>query len=654
MPQHVEVELATLADRPPDGDAWLSEIKLDGYRIVCHVDNGKAALLSRRRQDWTSRFPDVAQDAAELPVSQAILDGEVVVYLPDGRSSFQALQNTMNEEHAGRLTYVVFDLLYLDGYDLREAALEDRKRILAEIVKPSTNRSLEYLEHVIGDAEPFYRECCKHGLEGAISKLRRQPYRGGRGADWLKSKCLLRQEFVIGGYTDSNSKRRPFGALLVGYHDKAGKLVYAGRVGTGWQDRTMVELSKQLRPLTQKVSPFGAGIAHRNGKTHWVRPELVAEIAFTQWTRDGRLRQPSFQGLREDKRPAEVTPETPDGHPAEKAKSGKNKPGKSGDNPESEFRKSGPRSTHKTHVAIGRPDKPMTKAEIRELEKVEFTHPDRMLYPEQQLSKIDLAAYYLEVGAAMLPYVIDRPLTVIRCPRGASEPCFMQKHPAGRLPDGLATIPVREEKRERDYLTIKSVRGLLELVQLGALEIHLWGARAEDLERPDRIVLDLDPGPGVDWSQIVRAATTIRDLLSDRGLMSFIKTTGGKGLHLVAPIKPRTGWGEAKQFSKGLMQQMAAEVPDLFTTNPSKAKREKKIFLDYLRNDRGATSVAPFSPRARPGALVSAPLSWRELSRGVRPEEFTVITMPKRLKKLRADPWRNFFDIDQQLPENGK
>jgi bifunctional non-homologous end joining protein LigD len=651
MPAHVELEQATLVNHPPDGDAWLSEIKLDGYRTVCHVENGSAALFSRRGQDWTSRFPAVAQDIAGLPVKQAIFDGEMVVYLPNGRSSFQSLQNAMNGEPSGRLTYVVFDLLYLNGYDLREAALKDRKRLLADIVKQSPKRSLEYLEHVVGDAELFFRECCKRGLEGAICKQRDRPYRGGRGTDWLKAKCLLRQEFVIGGYTNSTNKRRPFGALLVGYHDKLGRLVYAGRVGTGWQDRTMVELAKRFKPLKRKTSPFNAVIDRGNGNVHWVRPELVAEIAFTQWTRDGLLRQPSFQGLREDKRPAEVTREIADSQAADKLTPVKIEPGKSGDYSTPHMHSRDPRPSHKPRTATAQS---LTKAAIHGLEKVRFTHPDRIIYPDQQLTKLDLAAYYLAVGEAMLPYVVDRPLSLLRCPRGASEPCFMQKHPANKVPEGLATVRVREEKEPGDYLIIKSLRGLLELVQMGALEIHLWGARADDLERPDRVVFDLDPGPGIEWRQIIMAAMMIRDLLTERRLKSFVKTTGGNGLHVVVPIMPSATWSETKQFSKSLVQLISTEKSDLYTINPSKAQRQGRIFLDYLRNDRGATSVAPFSPRARDGALVSALLSWKELSSGIHPQDFSVVTVPDRLQRLRVDPWKGFFDLSQSCPSAAK
>ncbi len=304
MPQRVELELAALAAKPPEGDGWLSEIKLDGYRIVCHVAGGAAALYTRTHQDWTARFAAVAAAASKLPVKQAILDGEVAVYLPDGRTSFQALQNEMREDHEGSLTYSIFDLLYLDGHDLRAAALEDRKRLLEEILRTNRSPHLQYLEHVVGQAGRFYKECCKRGLEGSICKRRTRPYLGGRTADWLKAKCLLRQEFVIGGFTDSTNKRLPFGALLVGYHEKAGNLKYAGRVGTGWQSSTMDALARQLGRLARRNSPFDSPVDRSNERIHWVQPRLVAEIAFSQWTRDGRLRQPSFQGLREDK-PAE-------------------------------------------------------------------------------------------------------------------------------------------------------------------------------------------------------------------------------------------------------------------------------------------------------------------------------------------------------------
>ncbi len=601
MPQSVDLQLATFVSQPPSGDEWLSEIKLDGYRIACQIAAGNATLYSRQHQDWTARFAAVASAACELPVSQAILDGEVVVFLPDGRTSFQALQNAMSEDHTASLSYVVFDLLYLDGYDLREATLDDRKRILAELLLPQKNPRIQYLEHVVGQADRFFQECCKRELEGIICKRRARRYVSGRGSDWLKAKCLLRQEFVIGGYTDSTNKRRPFGALLLGYYDKPGRLVYAGRVGTGWNERTMMELSTQLELLNQRESPFVSPV-NQQGKLHWVRPRLVAEVSFSQWTRDGRLRQPSFGGLREDKPAAKVGREKPEdgvvsadlqthnGVPRQQSASHR----RSSDASRVRQRSSRP-AISKAKGERGTKSKSRPKAAQKgllsehleqQLQGVTLTNPDRVLYPELGLTKLDLAAYYAQVGETMLPFVVDRPLSLVRCPQGRAEKCFFQKHQTGNVPASLIGVAVREGSQSQKYFVLKNLAGLLALVQLGVLEIHLWGSQAKNLERPDQIVFDLDPGPDVVWDQVIRAARQLRHLLAEFDLKSFVKTTGGKGLHIVAPIEPRASWPEAKQFCKTIAQHIAAAEPSLYTIHPSKNQRQGRIFLDYLRNDR--------------------------------------------------------------------
>lgn len=652
MPQSIDLQLATLVSQPPSGDEWLNEIKLDGYRITCRIDRGEATLYSRRRQDWTERFASIAAAAGELPVEQAILDGEVVVFLNDGRTSFQTLQNALVDAGAARLSYVVFDLLYLDGYDLGEVGLEDRKRVLAELLLRQKDPRIQYLDHVVGQGDRFFAECCRRELEGIICRRRARRYVAGRGQDWLKAKCLLRQEFVIGGYTDSINEHRPFGALLVGYYDKPGRLSYAGRVGTGWSQSSMAALATRLKPLRQAESPFVAPVDRSAGKTHWVRPRLVADVSFSQWTRDGRLRQPSFQGLREDKPAAAVGREEPKERTLGEASTARPRLPKrrSAAKPASTAKANGGlRSKRKLRNNAANTDMLPERLQ-RQLEGVTLTNPDRVLYPEQGLTKLDLALYYAQVGESMLPYVVDRPLSLVRCPRGRAEKCFFQKHRTGNIPASLPGIAVREGGQLQTYFALKDLAGLMALAQLGVLEIHIWGSKGRDLERPDRVVFDLDPGPGVAWDRIVGAAVELRQLLAGLGLKSFVKTTGGKGLHVVSPIEPSASWAEAKTFAKTVAQQLVAAEPTMYTVRLAKSQRQGKVFLDYLRNDRGATSVAPYSTRARPGAPVSVPLTWRELSSDISADHFNVRNVPERLARQRSDPWMGFFELRQRLP----
>jgi len=613
LPAWVAPQLATLVSGPPPGDEWVHEIKLDGYRILLRIERGRVKLLTRNRQDWTARFPMVVEAAAALPVKEALLDGEIVALDRAGVSSFQALQQADQLEKGRTLVYVAFDLLFLDGHDLRSLPLVERKARLARLLK-GRRSPLRYSEHFDVPGRRVYERACRRGLEGIVAKRKTAPYTSGRGSAWLKVKCVARQELVIGGYTDPEGARAEFGSLLLGVHDRDGRLVYAGRVGTGFDQATLQRLGARLRKLERRASPFAPDGPRPPARgAHWVKPELVAEVAFTEWTRDGRLRHPAFQGLREDKPAAQIVRETPRAPKPARAISG----GSGG--------------------AV-------------EVAGVRLTHPDRVLYRGQAITKLGLARYYEAVADWMVPHVSDRPLSLVRCPAGDRGACFYQKHAAPGVPKQVKRVRIRESGGgTASYLYVDDLPGVVALAQIGVLEIHPWGTRVERLERPDRLVLDLDPAPGLPWPRVVEAAEEARALLQDLGLVSFVKTTGGKGLHVVVPLRPEAGWDALRAVGEGVGAEMTRRAPDRYTINPLKAARRGRIFIDYLRNVRGATAVAAYSPRAKPGAPVSTPLAWAELSARTKPEAFTVETVPKRLASIRKDPWAEFFSVDQAI-----
>ncbi len=592
-------ELATLVKTPPSGDGWLHEMKFDGYRILAAVVDGKAKLLSRNGKDWTERLPDIAKAVEKLPCTSALLDGEVAVELADGRTSFQALQRLLREGNA-KPTYYVFDLLHLDGRDLRDEPLVSRKKALKTLVE-NADAALRFSEHVDGRGADFFQHACQLRLEGAVSKRADSTYRAGRGKDWVKTKCGSRQELVIGGYTDLAGQRpnERIGALLLGVNDEEG-FVYAGRVGTGFTDATRRELRTKLGKLERKTPAFSNPPKTRAG-VHWVRPALVAEVDFTEWTKDGRLRHPAFLGLREDKRAPEIVREAPTEPP-------------------------------KLHAAP------------------RLTHPDRVLFPgRRKVTKRELAEYYTSVTEQVLPELRDRPVAIVRCPSGAESHCFFQRHPGKGVPATLRRVEIAEGTGKNEYLVLDALPDLLELVQLGALELHTWAATVDDLERPDRLTFDLDPSPRVPWTRTLAAARLVRDRLSKLGLTSFVKTTGGKGLHVVVPLIRGASWEECNVFARDVARALVEERPTWFVAEASKTKRSGRVFIDYLRNARGATTVVSYSTRARRDAPVATPLAWSELTSRLRPAAFNVHTVPERVQ--RTSPWSDFERARCPLPK---
>ena len=618
-------QLARLVKEAPEGDEWLHEMKYDGYRIGCRIRGTAVSLISRNGKDWTAAFPEVAAEALKLGAGDALLDGEIAIVSSDGRTSFQALQNAFSEGARRGLTYFAFDVLRLEGRSLKARPLEERKQALLRLIGKSSKGLVRYSEHVVGRGGAMFREACRLQLEGIISKRRDAPYVAGRSDTWVKTKCVLRQEFVIGGFTEPEGSRTGIGALLIGYYER-GALTFAGKVGTGFSAAVARDLRKRLDALERQTSAFRPPPSGSVGRrVHWVTPALVGEVVFTEWTSDGKIRHPSFQGLRRDKPPRSVVRErASDAPPAV------------------------PRRLGAGRGAAAPARAPREAAAI--VAGVRISHPDRVVYPADGITKLELARFYERIADWIVPHVKGRPLTLVRCPDGISSECFYMKHSKIWAPDALRRVKIQEKTKVGDYLVADTSAAVVGLVQMGVLEIHTWNTRVERVEHPDRLVLDIDPGAGVAWPAVVETARLLRRVLDRAGLESFPKTTGGRGLHVVVPLMPAADWRACLEFSRAIASALERRHPDRYTTAFAKAGREQKILIDYLRNNRTNTSVAAFSTRARDGAPVSVPLRWAELKRELDPASFTVRTIEKRLARLREDPWAGYWKSRQRLP----
>jgi bifunctional non-homologous end joining protein LigD len=639
LPATPRPQLATLVDSAPHGEGWVHEIKFDGYRILARLARGKVTLISRNGLDWTERFPETAAALATLPADAAVIDGEVVALAANGHSSFAALQQALSEGETGELIYYCFDLLYLGDRDLTALPLVERKATLQRLVADAPKDLVRYSDHQDARGPEFFQHACSLALEGIVSKQRNAPYTPGRSRSWLKIKCGNREEFVIIGFSDPGGSRKGFGSLLLGYHDRDGTLRYAGRVGTGFDHAMLGELRKTLDRLARKTRPVAAmpkSAAVRD--VHWVEPKLVAEIGFTEWTEDGVLRHPTFIGLRADKPAREVVRETPQslavaGASAEAPKPAKAKPAKA--------------ASRQTRHAV--PASRSTNNGVTTIAGITLSKQDKVLYPESGITKLDLARYYEAVADYALPHLANRPLSLVRCPEGHTGECFFQKHESAGMPASIHHVEIEEKSGTFKTLYIKDLAGLIGLVQIGVLEIHPWGSTVKRVEQPDRLTFDLDPDVGLRWEHIVEGALAVRALLDELGLRSFLKTTGGKGMHVVVPVTPKLPWDEAKQFTKRVTEMLVAAAPERYTATLAKKARQGKIFVDYLRNGRGATAVGAFSTRARAGATVSTPIDWAELEAGTRSDAFTIRNLPDRLAKLRPDPWKDFLTTKQTI-----
>jgi bifunctional non-homologous end joining protein LigD len=607
FPDFIPPQLATLVDKPPYGDQWLHEVKFDGYRILAFKKGPEVILKSRNNNDWTDNLRSIAEAVQALPIKNLVLDGEVVILDKQGKSNFQLLQNSIKNKQKAPFIYFIFDILYYEHYDLRTLTLLERKAILKNVLN-SESPLLHYSDHIISAGKEMFEHSCQLSLEGIISKRIDSPYHSKRSKDWLKIKCLKRQEFVIGGYTSPKGNRSYFGSLLLGVYNKQEKLEYIGNVGTGFKQIDLKEIHQQLIKNESKSNPFTtkpSGYPH----AHWVHPKLVGEIEFTEWTKEGHVRHPSFKGLRMDKKASEVIRE-----------------------------EETPLEEIKTKKSISKKKKPAFV----------LSHSTKILYPEDNITKEDMLIYYDTVSDYILPFISLRPLTLVRCPSDY-EQCFYQRHYNQSTPKALHPIEVPNDDEVEHYIYLNDKEGLLSLVQMDVLEIHPWGSTISHLEQPDIIVFDLDPAPDVPWSKVISSAVEVREHLAQYQLKSFVKSTGGKGLHVVVPIKPEYDWEEIKEFTHVFVQFLEKLKPDEYISTMTKSKREGKIFIDYLRNQRTATAIAAYSTRARIHAPVSTPLAWEELSKHIEDNTYTIKTLPQRLNKLKEDPWHDFWKIKQSL-----
>ncbi|HXH29282.1 MAG TPA: DNA ligase D [Bacteriovoracaceae bacterium] len=604
-PGFIAPQLPRLVTAVPNEDqVWIHEMKYDGYRMQAQVKDSLARYYTRNSLDWSNTFPHLINALNELPVTSAIFDGEVVALDEEGRSNFQKLQNSIKSKNVEHLRYYVFDIMYLNGKDLREFPLLERKKILKAVLEDA-DPLLLYSDHFVEQGGEFFQASCKYNLEGIISKLADAPYTSGRNDFWVKTKCTSRQEFVIAGWTDPKGGRTGIGALLLGLFED-GELRYAGKVGTGFNQLSLREIKKTLTPLKSEESPFNKNSPRERG-IHWVKPIKVCEVSFSNFTDEGILRTPVFQGMREDK-PAE------DIH-MEKAKKITKKVSK--------------------------------KLPVKSVRTI--SSPDKVLFKAEKKTKKDVAEFYTAIAKVMLPYLADRPLSLVRCPNGSEGSCFFQKHIIGNVPDSFNTFLVKEEKGQGIYVTIDSLEGLIELVQINAFEIHAWNSHKDTYMKPDQIVMDFDPGPGVAWKTIVESGFELKELLEDLGLKSFVKLTGGKGLHVHIPIAPVYSWDQVKSFSQTLAMELVNRRPELYTANMAKKLRNKKIFVDYLRNGYGATAVVPYSLRARPTSAIALPLEWSELRKVKGPQDFTMDKARKKILNRKVDPWKGMLKLKQKI-----
>ena len=627
----VGLQLATLVDDVPTNGDWVYELKYDGYRAIATLDDGDVRIASRNGKDWTDHFATVAEALSHVRAKTAVFDGEIAYVMEDGRTDFQKLQNSLSGgAGAGRLVYFVFDLLHYDGVDLTGDPLEARKDKLRTILA-GEGPPLKMGEHVRGNGVAFFEQACKLGLEGIIAKRADKPYRAGRGPDWVKVKCQKRQEMVIVGSTAPKGARSGIGALLLAVRE-GDTYRYAGKVGTGFSHASLADLTKRLAKIEVKEPPVVGAPRMRDAR--WAKPQLVCQVRFTEWTTDGALRHPTFEGLREDKKAESVVREVE--APLEKAKA-KAKAG-----------------------AAGRDD-----SDVR-IGKLVVTHPERVVDKETGITKGDLARYSEVMAPLLLPFAKKRPLMLLRCtdawdmakesfgsqgrkPRKGA-PCFVQKHSGRGLVKNIGIGVVDDD----EVIYVTKEEEIHALVQQNAVELHGWGSRLPKIEKPDWIVLDLDPDVGLPFERVVEAAIDLRDQLAKMGLTTFVKTTGGKGLHVVLPLTPKDDWPIVSAFAMAIANGMVTREPKKYVATMTKAARAGKIFVDHFRNGRGATAILPYSPRARTGAPVSLPVSWEELP-AIDPEDYTVLTAPAVLAKRQKrddDPWGDLLTTEQTIPRD--
>lgn len=608
LPETLKPQLATLVEAPPPGE-WCYEIKLDGYRILARIEDGKVRLLTRNGHDWSAKLPQLCDALAELGLDNTCLDGEILVMDEEGRPDFQLLQNAFDANRPEPIHYTLFDLLWHEGQDLRKTPLEQRRTALQQVLSHNRSELLRFSEDFTEDPRSILDSACRLGLEGLIGKRVGSLYSGKRSNDWIKLKCNRRQEFVIVGYTSPKGSRKHFGALLLGLHDGSGELRYAGKVGTGFTVDSLASVHEQLRPLQRKTCPLAEspGAQEARGAT-WLKPQLLCEVAFAEITQEGRVRHAVFHGLRTDK-PAKA-------------------------------------------IVAEQPARVKKTARDNKVEGIVITHPERVIDGHSGLSKLDLAEYYARVAKRLLSWLEDRPVSLMRAPEGVGGEQFFQRHASRSTMPGVEQLPVELDPGHAPLLRIGSAKALVGAAQMGVVELHTWNANLDDLERPDRFVLDLDPDSALPWSRMIEATQLTLALLDELGLKAFLKTSGGKGMHILVPLQRRHDWDEVKSFAHAISQHMAQLLPDRFSAVSGPKNRVNKIFIDYLRNTRGASTVCVWSARARDGLPVSVPVSREELASLPGANAWTLKNVDERLAlQGEDDPWHDWKNIRQKLTQ---
>jgi bifunctional non-homologous end joining protein LigD len=615
LPDFVEPCLATLHSSPPPGTEWLHEVKFDGYRLQARIEDGEVKMLTRSGLDWTHKFEPIAAAFGRLDCDEALIDGEVVVLTDAGLSSFSALQQALSEGRTDKMIFYAFDLIFLNGADLRDEPLVERKdRLRALLGDDSGDGVLRYSEHFSQPGQTMLEHACKLGLEGVVSKRADAPYRSGRGGEWIKSKCILRSEFVIAGYLPSDKTGRGLRSLVMGYNEN-GKLRPAGNVGTGFSLKIGNDLKAKLDKIKVAKSPF-TGPAPRDKRIVWVKPKLVAEIEYRSLTSDNILRHASFQGLREDKPAEEVVAEIPqDAKNAQK-----------------------PKARARAGAA---------KSGGSRMSSIVLSNAEKVLWPDTGNTKQDLLAHYEQVWDRMERFVVNRPLSLVRAPDGVEKQRFFQKHASKGMSDAISVAKDPEDGEELLYIT--NFDGVAALVQMGVVEIHVWGSTNEALDKPDNIVFDLDPDEGLDVEDVRAASFDVKRRLEEIGMKPLVKTSGGKGFHVIVPLKPKADWATVKTFTHDFARAMEQSDPDKYTATLSKKARAGRIFIDYLRNGRGATAVAPWSSRAKPKATVAVPVTWDEVAGKLGPGDFSMQSAKLEAALKKADPWADYDKVRAAL-----
>jgi bifunctional non-homologous end joining protein LigD len=654
LPLSLFPQLATLVDEPPEGEGWIYEVKFDGYRLLARIDGDDVRLFTRNGNNWTPRLKSLRDEVAKLGIASAWIDGEIVVLDAKGLPSFQALQGAFDSSATNDIVFFAFDLPYFGGYDLRRVPQMERSELLRQALAGNASERVRFSEHFEGSGEKLRGDACKQGLEGLIGKRMDAPYTSSRSSAWVKLKCTKRQEFVIAGYTDPKGARAGFGSLLLAYHDKDGTLRYAGNVGTGFDDASLRALRKQLAALDTEKSPFEE--RPKGVKAHWVRPRLVAEVAFTEWTGDGRVRHGVFHGLRTDKDAQAITREEPK-HTAAATPAKKSAAGKSIAKKAIAKKSAAGKSVVKKSAAKKSAVKdtaPKDSSPRDEVGGVSVSHGERVIDPKSKATKLDLVRYYERIAAHMLPHLVGRPVALVRGPAGIAGQLFFQKHGGKIRIPGIKELDPKYWPGHPAMLEIPKPQALVGAAQMNVIEIHTWNSTTKAIGKPDRFILDLDPGEGITWAQVVEATSLTKRLLDMLGLKSFLKTSGGKGLHVVVPLTPKWDYDQVKDFSQAIVTHLASTIPQLFVAKSGGRNRVGRIFVDYLRNGRGATTVAAFSARARPGLGVSVPLRWEELKKLEGANQWDIFTVHARLAKLRADPWKDYWTTRQTLDKAAK